>query len=72
MSFIDTRLDTYFRIHPECEACEYRNRCAGGCRGKAAGSGDLMAKDEMTCSFFRDGWYDKVKELIKKRGFNDA
>ena len=72
MSFIDTRLDTYFQIHPECEACEYRNRCAGGCRGKAAGSGDLMAKDETACAFFRDGWYDKVRELIKKENIKCA
>ena len=71
MSFIDTRLDTYFLTHPECEACEYRNRCAGGCRGKAAGFGDLMAKDETTCAFFRDGWYDKVKKLIEKENGND-
>ena len=71
MSFIDTRLDTYFQIHPECEACEYRNRCAGGCRGRASGDGDLMAKDAEACAFFRDGWYDKVKKLIEKEEKND-
>ena len=46
MEFIDTRLDTYFEHNPECAVCEYRNRCAGGCRGNAAYSGDLLEKDE--------------------------
>ena len=68
MSFIDTRLNTYFREHPECEACAYRNRCAGGCRGNAAGSGDLMARDEKTCAFFLDGWYEKEKQLLSELG----
>lgn len=66
MKFIDTRLSTYFEHNPECSECEYRNRCSGGCRGNAAGSGDLLGKDEYTCSFFRDGWYDKTMELLNK------
>ena len=28
-------------------------------------SGDLMAKDETACAFYRDGWYEKVKKLIE-------
>ena len=65
MNFIDTRLATYFEHNPECAVCEYRNRCAGGCRGTAAGSGDLLGKDERVCTLFLGGWYDKVKEFIK-------
>ena len=37
MSFIDTRLRDYFAHNPGCAVCEYRNRCAGGCRGRVAG-----------------------------------
>ena len=66
MSFIDTRLDTYFEHHPECAACEYRNRCAGGCRGNAAHTGDLLARDEKICTMFKNGWYDKVMALIEE------
>lgn len=66
MNFIDTRLSTYFEHNPECAACRYRNRCGGGCRGNAAGDGDLLGKDEYTCSFFLDGWYDKTLELLKE------
>lgn len=36
MNFIDTRLRDYFARNPGCAVCEYRNRCAGGCRGRVA------------------------------------
>lgn len=64
MNFIDTRLETYFEHNPGCAVCQYRNRCAGGCRGNAAGFGDLLGKDENICAFFLDGWYDKVRAFI--------
>ena len=67
MSFIDTRLRDYFAHNPGCAVCEYRNRCAGGCRGRVAGNkDDLLARDEDACAFFRQGWYDKVTKLMKK------
>lgn len=66
MGFIDTRLRDYFAHNPGCKACEFRNRCAGGCRGRVAASGhgdDLLARDEDTCAFFRGGWYEKLLKL---------
>ena len=66
MNFIDTRLSTYFEHNPECAVCEYKNRCAGGCRGVAAGSGDLLGKDERDCEIFLGGWYDKVCAFLKE------
>ena len=68
MEFIDTRLKTYFEHNPACAGCEYRNRCAGGCRGNASSSGDLLAKDEKACAFFKNGWYDKVTDFLQKAG----
>ena len=64
LRFIDTRLKEYFQENPECAACEYRNRCAGGCRGEAAQAGSLLGRDELACSFYRNGWYEKVTGLI--------
>ena len=68
MSFIDTRLRTYFDAHPECAACEYRNRCGGGCRGNAVSTGGIMGRDEKSCAFFRGGFYDRVKALLRELG----
>ena len=69
MGFIDTRLRDYFAHNPGCAVCEYRNRCAGGCRGRVAseeGGDDLMARDEDACAFFRQGWYDRVTKRMEK------
>lgn len=67
MNFIDTRLATYFEHNPECAVCQYRNRCAGGCRGSAAESGDLLGIDKRECTIFLGGWYDKVHDFLEKR-----
>ena len=70
MGFIDTRLRDYFAHNLGCAVCEYRNRCAGGCRGRVASAGaaevDLLARDEDACAFFRQGWYDRVTKLMEK------
>ena len=70
MGFIDTRLRDYFAHNPGCAVCAYRNRCAGGCRGRVASVGgpevDLLAWDEDACAFFRQGWYDRVTKLMEK------
>ncbi|MCR4871137.1 MAG: radical SAM protein [Atopobiaceae bacterium] len=69
MEFISTNLAKYLEHNPECAACEYRNRCGGGCRGRAmlANDGsDLLAKDPDTCMLFKGGYYDRVKELIEQ------
>jgi len=67
MGFIDTRLRDYFAHNPGCAVCAYRNRCAGGCRGRVAGNkDDLLARDEDACAFFRQGWYDRVTKMMKQ------
>ena len=69
IDFINTRLEDYFKANPTCAACEYKNRCAGGCRGMAMannGDGDLLGVDERTCLFFKGGFYDRVLELGEK------
>lgn len=79
MDFTDMRLRDYFTHNPGCASCPYKNRCAGGCRGRVAAMGDgrreagtsaslrvgvdLLARDEDTCAFFQQGWYQKVMDL---------
>lgn len=68
MNFISTTLDDYFEHNPTCRACEYKNRCGGGCRGRAVGANgglDLLGIDPDTCLVFRGGYYDRVKKLIE-------
>ena len=69
MDFISTTLNAYLEHNPGCAVCEYKNRCAGGCRGLAVGANggsDLLGVDPDTCLLFKGGYYDRVKELIER------
>ncbi len=69
MNFINTRMEDYFKANPTCAACEYKNRCSGGCRGRAMSKnddGDLLGVDNVACKFFKGGYYDKVIALAEK------
>ena len=71
MTFVDTRLRDYFAHNPGCASCGYKNRCAAGCRGhvaEAGGGDDLLARDEDACTFFRQGWYDKLTRKMTELG----
>ena len=66
MKLINTRLEDYFKANPTCAACEYKNRCASGCRDHAMannGDGDILGIDKDTCKFFKGGYYDRVIEV---------
>ena len=67
LDFISTTLGSYLEHNPGCGACEYKNRCGGGCRGRAIegnGGSDLLGVDPDACLLFRGGYYDKVKALV--------
>ena len=67
MTIRHTRLRDYFAHNPGCAVCEYRNRCAGGCRGRVASVGDpevdLLARDEDACAFFKT---ERLEEIVKR------
>ena len=69
MNFISTTLSDYLAHNPGCAACEFKNRCGGGCRGRAVDSNkgsDLLGVDPDACLIFKGGYYDRVKELIDR------
>ena len=47
--------------------CEYRCACCVGCRALAVQDHptDYLAKDHITCEYFRGGWKAKKDELLK-------
>ena len=62
---ICTTMDEYLDRNEECRNCEYKYRCASGCRGIAVKSfsGDgFLAKDEFSCAFYKTGLYDELKK----------
>lgn len=65
MKTIDTRLKEYFDRNPECDACEYKGACDGGCRAMAAiYNSDYMAKDLQTCFFFKNNYKEKIERVV--------
>lgn len=73
--FMVHTLGDYLEHNQECQACTYRNRCAGGCRASGyieSGYADAMAPDREACRFFRDGYYDQVKAYVEGLGVKTA
>lgn len=69
MDFISATLDDYLAHNPTCASCAYKNRCGGGCRGRAvdANNGtDLLGIDPDACLIFKGGYYDRVKQIIER------
>lgn len=69
IDFIGTTLADYLEHNPACRDCAYKNRCGGGCRGRAVdanGGSDLLAVDPDTCLIFTGGYYERVKGLIEE------
>ena len=52
----------------KCHDCKYKLMCGAGCRACACGetSTDYLGIDEEVCHFFKNGWYEKAKEVIEK------
>ena len=65
MRLIDTRVEEYLRLNPECDACGHKAACGGGCRAGALGArgaGGLMEPDPAACLMFKGGYPEKIRE----------
>lgn len=56
----------------KCKDCKYKSYCLGGCRASALEfhPNDIMAVDEAVCTLFKDNWFKKIDETIKKSNPN--
>ena len=68
MDAINFRVSDFMEHNPECKTCEYRTLCCGGCRAQAvlARPGDYLAKDPVTCEYYRGGWMERKNELLAR------
>ncbi len=70
LDLINMKLDQYFIVHPECQACEYKWQCGAGCRAKAIDASltstyGYLQKDLDTCLMYRGGYYKRQKSLLE-------
>ena len=72
--WLDAVCMNHYRLREQnskCDKCEWFGHCGGGCRalgildaGEKTGKLDYSASDPLACLFFKDGWYDKVRERL--------
>ena len=70
MKIVGFTIQDFMDHNPECKECEYRTHCCGGCRAIAVRDHptDYLAKDLITCEYFKGGWMKKKNELLKRLG----
>ena len=70
MDIVNFRISDFMAHNPECQACEYRTACCGGCRAIAVRDHptDYLAKDPVACEYFKGGWKDKKDEVLRSIG----
>ena len=52
-----------------CRDCEWRDHCNFGCRPEALTQGNgLFGIDERMCIFYKEGYYDRYKEIMAEYG----
>ena len=70
MRIISLTIADFMEHNPECNECEYKTRCAGGCRALALMDhpNDYLSKDLLTCEYYKGGWMKKKDDLLKNLG----
>ena len=67
MRFIETRASEVLAHNQMCQECEHAAKCLGGCRASALETTpeDLLGRDLATCALFKDGWEQKITQLME-------
>jgi radical SAM protein with 4Fe4S-binding SPASM domain len=67
--FVKSKVCELLAANPECDDCEYRLTCSGGCRAGALMVGDEtnhLGIDQWACDMFKGGYVEKIA-LAKER-----
>lgn len=63
--FISMTIEDYLNNNQECQSCEYKYLCGGGCRaGALMSNGNYLKKDEATCFIFKEKYPQKIKNIL--------
>lgn len=65
MQFVNGRIRDLFAENAECNACQYRYKCGGGCRATALldGNRQLMGCDRTMCLLWKGGYVDRIRQV---------
>ena len=68
MNIISATMRDYLEHNSYCRECEFKYRCAGGCRGRAVAkslTNDIWARDNVFCTFYHKGFYKRLLDLME-------
>ena len=64
----DMRLGDFLQTHAqECNQCEHKYTCKGGCRACAKQCGNLYGPDTKMCQYFKAGHYRFFEKFLNQR-----
>ena len=57
------------KLNPCCLSCEWIKHCRLGCRAEAlAYNGEINSPDRRMCVFFKEGYYQRFRDIAEKHG----
>jgi radical SAM protein with 4Fe4S-binding SPASM domain len=67
MRLIETSATEVLEHNPQCKTCPYAMQCLAGCRASALefDPTDILGADPATCAIFKDGWAEKIRQLME-------
>lgn len=66
MQFIDSRVKDLLAANPECNACEHKYKCGGGCRASALlSTHELMGCDRAQCFLYQNDYPARIRKTIE-------
>ena len=62
MDMAAARVKDLLQVNPQCNACEHKYQCGGGCRASAVcATGDMMGCDPEQCLFYRMNYAPRIR-----------
>ena len=70
MKIIGFTIKDFMDHNPECNECEYKAKCCGGCRAIAVRDhpNDYLSKDLVACNYYKGGWMKRKNDLLESLG----
>ncbi len=65
IDFITATPSSLFKKNPDCDVCDFKYRCLGGCRSLASMNGQnvsIWGTDKNACTLFKEGYIERIIE----------
>lgn len=65
LKYVDSKVKDLLAVNEQCNDCEFKYKCGGGCRATAmiSGKGGFMDSDPSQCLLWKNGYPDKIRAV---------